>query len=315
MPALLSTLTNSVLNRIRRSPLYYERYNNTCDFTTNRTYTRYARECRAAYEREHGTVDLPESPLWYNTSTLIRGAFPADKARAYSDKIGTLIERKDPCIIPPKEDGLAIGIREPLINLGNDLLDTLRAPDVQRNLLAFFRSHYRIEWIVSYRSLPSKNAAGSWLWHSDTFPPHTCKLFLHLTKTTAETGAMEVMNREDTMAYRRAGYFGQFQSERTADLEGFARTHGLQYRPHHFDAEPGDVTLFDMNFLHRAVAPQAGIRDVVVFLFLPNMVSWEKQLELDGGFAARSKRTPSPLQKDPGVTTIVQTSGGASMMA
>jgi len=121
-------------------------------------------------------------------------------------------------------------------------------------------------------------------------------MFLHLTPATAETGATEVMNREDTMAYHGAGYFGQYRSEFKADLESFAKEHGLPYQPLHFDATPGDVTFLNMNFLHRAVAPRTGHRDIVSFCFLPNILPWEEQLEIDG---IDSITIAGGIQKDP----------------
>ncbi len=293
--------------------MYYERYNNTLDFTTNRIYTQYARECMTAYTAKHGTMDLPASPLVQNGAMIIKGALSAVKANACSAKITGLIERKNPSVEQSKKDSLSLHISDPLITLGADILDVLRSPEVHRNLLAYFRSHYRIHWVTSYRSLPTKAAvAGSWLWHSDSFPPHTCKMFLHLTKATADTGATDFMNREDTMAYRRAGYFGQFRGERYAELQDFARDHHLPYRPFHLDAAPGDVTICDVNFFHRAVTPRADFRDIVSFFFVPNPIHWEEQLALDG-IQNISKRA-AILPKNPHPDAVIAASGEQRMM-
>ncbi len=300
MPRLLAAFTNSVMERIRRSPLYYERYNNTCDFALNRNYARYARACQATYEAKHGPLHLPPSPLFENAATLVYGAFPAAKASAYSRTITDLIERKDPKAKLSEQEGRSAYIQSPLQTLGADLLDVLKFSDVHRNLLSFFRSNYRILWVTCFRSFPAPNAkAGSQLWHSDSFPPFTCKMFLHLTPATEESGATQFMNRSDTMAYRRAGYFGQYQGERFADMQDFARAHNLPYRPLHHTAAAGDATIFDMNFFHRAVAPTATFRDVVQFCFVPSMAPWEEQLEREGGVAALSARGVSKLPRDP----------------
>ena len=183
------------------------------------------------------------------------------------------------------------------MTLGADILDVLRTPNVHETLLAYFRSHYRIQWITCYRSLPTAAVAGSWLWHSDSFPPHTCKMFVHLTEAKADTGATDLMNREDTMAYRRAGYFGQFLSERYADLQDFAKQHGLRYRPFHLDAEPGDATILDVNYFHRAVAPRTAFRDILSFYFLPSPISWEEELKREG--VERITKRSLNVPKDP----------------
>jgi hypothetical protein len=300
MPNVLSYFTNAVSERIRRSPFYYERYNNTCDFALNRNYERYARECKGAYEAEHGPLDLPPSPLFENAAELVRGAFPTEKASSYSAKITDLIERKDAKVKFSEQEGRSAYIQTPLQTLGADILDVLRFPRVSQGLLAFFRSNFRILWVTCFRSFPAQSGkAGSQLWHSDSFPPYTCKMFLHLTPATAETGATQFMNRQDTMAYRRAGYFGQYQGERFADMQDFARAHNLPYRPLFHSASPGDATIFDMNFFHRAVAPTASFRDVVQFCFVPSMTSWEEQLRRDGGIEGLSARGVSKLPRDP----------------
>ncbi len=297
MPSLLHTFIDSVAKRIQRSPMYFERYNNTLDFKTNRVWTSYAHECMAAYKKENGAVDLPPSPLVNNAATLVHNAFPLEKAQLYSAKIGELIERKDPRVEESKKEGRSVHVDAPITTLGPGILDVLRSPEVHRQLLSFFRSHYRIQWATCYRSFPTEQVAGSWLWHSDSFPPYTCKMFLHLTKATTDTGATEFMNREDTMAYRRAGYFGQFLSERYADLQDFAKDKNIPYRPFHLDAAAGDATICDVSFFHRAVAPRADFRDIVSFFFVPNDVHWEKQLERDG-LDSLSHRKAS-LPKDP----------------
>lgn len=283
LPKLLQPALDGVLKRVHRSRLYYERYNNTLPLGINRAYEQYARECSADYTRRNGARTFAPSPLFSNAATSIQGAFPADKARAYSATISQLIERHDPAVIHPKDyDDLQMSVREPLKTLGTGCMDVFRSLSVHEALLRFFRGDYRVEWVNVFRSIPAQRAVSSWLWHSDSFPPHTCKIFLHLTPVDADTGATEFMNLEDTMAYRRAGYFGQHLEERFKDLEEFGKEHGIPYRPFHFDAQPGDVTLFDTNFFHCAVSPRKAFRDVVQFMLVPNPIPWDEQFARDG---------------------------------
>ena len=278
----LHSIIDVVLKRIQRSSMHYKRYNNTLDPRTNIAYSRFTRECSAVYAKENPGQILAPSPVYTEGMQLLKKVFPEQKATSYSEKITTLIEENNPDVVKKDPSGLSVSIQNPLVHLGNDLVDVLRNEEVNRGLEQFFGGYYRIKWVVCYRSVPCDRPASSWLWHSDSFPPHTGKLFLHLTETTAETGAMEIMNRTDTMAYRDAGYFGQNLDERYAGLEEFAKEHKLPYKPYHFDAMPGDATIFDMNFFHRAVAPRQKFRDVIQFFFLPSMIPWEKQLEKDG---------------------------------
>lgn len=280
MPAVL----DAIVEKIKRTPFYYGRYNNTLGFSINEAYLRYARECSAAYAAQHGTQGLEPSPLFDQTAIRLRNVFPAERARALSQQIGELIERKDPQIELPRDyEHLQARVKEPLKTLGMEVLDAIRAESVHRALLNYFQGNYRLEWIAAYRSLPSDKPMGSWLWHSDSFPPFNCRMFLHLTPATADSGATDFMTRADTNAFRRAGYFGQYLAERYNDLESFAKDKSVPYRPFHFDVQPGDVTLFNMNCFHRAVAPRGNaFRDVVQFHFLPSPIAWDEQLNKDG---------------------------------
>lgn len=283
MSTLLHTALDALFEKIHRCPFYYRRYNNTISYRLNTTYLRYARACAQAYAREHGHQSPPPSPLCTEGAMCLRNVYPEEKTRAASAKITELIDKKDPRAVYPKKFGdLQVRIEPPLQTIGTDLLEVFHAPVIHEAMLSFFQGHYRILWVSIYRTIPAQRVASSWLWHCDGYPPRTCKLFLHLTQTTAETGATEFMNLEDTMAYRRAGYFGQHLGERYADLEEFARDHHLPYHPFHFDAAPGDATVFDMNFFHRAISPRTGFRDVVQFYLLPNPIPWDEQLRKDG---------------------------------
>ena len=226
--------------------------------------------------------------------------------------ISGLMGREDPCVYHPLEEhggSRAEQIRSPLKSLGIEILDVMRSPELHKALLQFFRSHYRIKGTAAWRSFPTNDPdCASWLWHSDTYPPFTCKFFLHLTAADGQTGATEFMNREDTMAYRKAGYFGQFSNERTADLETFAKEHGIVYRPVRIDVQPGDVTIFNENFFHRAVPPRKDFRDVVQFLMLPSPVSWEDDYRRD---PARLNEEMTDFAKDPRVQA---SASGSSMM-
>lgn len=290
MHASIHKAADAVLRCIRRQPFYFTRYNNTLTYTVNRRYLSYAKACTMQYAKTHGPVTLPTSRVETHAAMCIKNAFPREQAIAYSERISKMIEENDPHIHHPRNfSDLQIRVQKPLECLGTDVCNVFKSPEVHQAFLAFFRGNYRIEWVTSYRTIPSDRKASSWLWHSDSYPPFTCKLFLHLTPATGETGATEFFTKEDTMAYRRAGYFGQFLDERYDDLEDFARAHALPYRPFHCDAAPGDVTIFNMNCFHRAVAPRKGFRDIIQFFLVPNPIPWDEQFAKDGIASMDSK--------------------------
>lgn len=309
MPTLLHTAVDGTMKMIQRSRFYYTRYNNTGPIAMNRVYSRYARDCAEAFRRGNPGVELPPSPLATTAAISLKQVFPADRARELSDHITRMIEEGDKRML---KDDLQVRITTPLATLGIGILDVLKTPAVDQALMNFFRGYYRIESIAASRTLPTDRVTGSWLWHCDTFPPCTCKLFLHLTPANADRGATEFMDRRDTMAFRDAGYFGQFPSERRGDLDKFAREHGIPYRPFHLDAEPGDATLFNQNYFHRAIAPKTAFRDTVQLFFLPNPIPWREQYERDPDFL---NRTAVSFPKDPAVPGSTSSTANGMMMA
>lgn len=286
VPKFLQKTVDPLWKKIRRSSLYVGRYNNSLDIRLNETYLRYARYCSAQYAARNGLQNFEPSRLRTHTAQHFPQLVSPEKARAYSDKMSELIRANEELEqVDDTHKSLYRSIKNTARTLGTDYLEIFRSPALHNALLAFFHGDYRIEGISAFRILPSEVVASSWNWHTDANPPYTCKAFLHLTPANGETGATEFMTPADTDLYRRAGYFGdQYGNERKGDrdIKEFARAHNLPYRPFHFDLQPGDVSLFNQNFLHRAVAPRHGFRDVISFFILPNPVPWDEQLKKDG---------------------------------
>ncbi len=297
---------DGTMKMIQRSRFYYTRYNNTGPIKMNRVYSKYSQECAEKFAHAHPDVTLPPSPLQTTAAFSIKNVFPADRAMELSQFITTKIEENDPRFA---KDDLQVRIATPLKTLGTVILDVLKNPEIDRALLNFFRGYYRVESIAASRTLPTNRVTGSWLWHCDTFPPCTCKLFLHLTPANADRGATEFMDRKDTMAFRDAGYFGQYPNERVGNLDEFAAAHNIPYRPFHLDAEPGDVTMFNQNYFHRAIAPKTSFRDTVQLFFLPNPVPWKEQYDKDPDFLNNNMVS---FPKDPAIPG--SSSGGAAGM-
>ncbi|OGJ56778.1 hypothetical protein A2635_00760 [Candidatus Peribacteria bacterium RIFCSPHIGHO2_01_FULL_51_9] len=283
VPTFLQSTVDPILKRLQRTFLYYRRYRNSLNIRVNERYLKYARDCAATYRVQHGAQNFPPSPLWTVGAQRLKEVMPQEKATMYSSKITQLIGSNDKNIVhPEKYRDLQVRILKPFTTLGADLLDIFRSPNLHNALLAYFKGNYRIEWASAFRSLAAKERlVDSWLWHIDSFPPYVCKIFFHLTPATVDTGVTDFMDHADTLAYHRAGYHGQYGSERKADLEEFAREHGLPYRPFHLDVEAGDATLFDVNCFHRGVAPRRAFRDVVQFLMVPNPIPWDEELKHD----------------------------------
>lgn len=296
MMKAVHTVADAILKKIRQSSPYYRHYNNNLQWKINRSYALYAKECRAQYAKNHDTNLLGPSPLKKDPAKIYKNAISPDTAKMLSNKITELIEQEHECVFRNAEHpDMQTVIKQPLDNLGEGILDVLHNEEVNKALLSFFKGYYSITAVSVFRSFPTKELINSWLWHSDCFPPHTCKLFVHLTRADAETGATDFMSVEDTMAYRKAGYFG-LGGERIKDIEGFAKDHNLPYRPFHIDAAAGDATVFNMNFFHRAVSPVTDFRDVVQLFFQPSPIPWDEDYKIHGDSLRNPERG---FAKDP----------------
>lgn len=283
VPTFLQSTVDPILKHFQRTFWYYRRYRNSLNIRVNERYLRYARECAAMYRAQHGEQNFESSPLWTIGAQRLQEVLPRYKALAYSTKITHLIESNDENIVhPEKFADLHVRVLKPLKTLGVDIMNIFHTPHLHNALLAYFKGNYRVEWISAFRSLVAKERlVASWLWHIDSFPPYMCKIFLHFTPATVDTGVTDFMDHADTLAYHRAGYHGQYGSERKANLEEFAKEHDLPYRPFHLDVEAGDATLFDVNCFHRGMTPRRAFRDVVQFLMVPNPIPWDEELKYD----------------------------------
>lgn len=271
-------------------PGQFQKYHNTLGAAVNGRYQRYARHCRS-----HSSSELDDSGVRSQGSVLVRSMMPEPTARALSQQITHLIAQSNSGHDGPAAQ-LMRKVENPISALGRGVVDIFYSDILDQQIRGFFGSHYRIQWLDCYRSLPTTSVSHSWLWHSDNVPSETLKVMLHLTDAGREQGATQFMSVEDTLAYYRAGYRGH-RANRLEDLEGFARQHDLPYRPFHHDAKAGDVMLFLNNTLHKAVPPRAGYRDVLTYLLLPNPIPWDQQLEHDGLAAVESQ--PGGYPREP----------------
>ena len=104
---------------------------------------------------------------------------------------------------------------------------------------------------------------------------------LCLTNAGIDRDATQFMTMDDTLVYDLAGYRSR-TSKRVGNVQLFAEQYDLPNHPFDRNAKPGDVMLFFNNTLHKGAPPKRECRDVFVYLLLPNLCPWDRQLERDG---------------------------------
>lgn len=268
----LLTKTSSALGA---STTQFARHGNALGPIVNGRYRKYADRCH-----QSGQPGRSSTGVRKEGSVLIKSCLDGVAALELSDTVSSIIEQEhQECLsdTPPMMQRIA----NPVTRLGRSVIEIFNDPTLRTPIESYFGCHFRVQWLDCYRSYPTQTVSQSWLWHSDNVPSETLKVMLHLTGADKSRGATQFMTYDDTIEYYRAGYHGH-TANRVDDLEAFAGSHGLPYRPFCHEAAPGDVMLFNNNALHKAVPPKDVHRDVLTYLLLPNPIPWDQQLQRDG---------------------------------
>jgi hypothetical protein len=274
----------------------WRRTGNTLPPVVNGLYWRHLKRCQQIYAGQN-----PEARTWLEPQSVtdgyavVRGALDPEFAAQCSRRFDQAVLEQQGIYTQPDAAANSVKLQRPVDTFGDQLLDALRGP-LDEALRRHFRSHYRLESIDCYRSMPSRARAGSWLWHKDNVPFGCIKAMLHLTPTTAETGAMRFLDWADTRKMHRIGYFGVRARERIGDIAALAAERGQHVTIRHVDAKPGDVLIFNNNLLHSAVPPEHSHRDVCTILVLPNEVPWDAALRRSGRDHIQDAATSYPAR-------------------
>jgi len=274
-------------------------YGNTQGKHANQLYESYAQSCRRAYEAEgNAPVDVDKSPIADKGTFLVEAALDSQTAREMSDVFSGLIEQDEGLLTPPSFSHLMTGLALPVDALGKSIVDIFDNPALDEALTGYFGSYYRLEWLDCYRTHPTPDVGGSFLWHTDDVPPHILKVMLHLTDAGADQGATRFLGASHTKAYGLKGYTGSQTKERTDDLVPFTQKNGLSFEPFYHEAKAGDTLIFNTNLLHKAIPPSTGYRDVSTIFVMPNPIPWREQLDRDGleRFQKNTRTWPSDPQ-------------------
>jgi hypothetical protein len=270
-----------VMERVWRK-FMFPRYGNSLPYPTNRRYARYVGACQARYG---GAADRQAAALAEKVRAdgfvQIENALAPDVARAMSAKISALIAAEPDDKNKGRTAHLQYRVKQPIRVLGAEVLDLFRGP-ADAVLQAYFGSLYRLHSVACYRSVPTDDPQGAWLWHIDNYPPYVKKIMLYLTDCDPKLGATSFISPGETAKLREGGYFGIFPEERSENLDRFAARAGITPRAQTREIKAGSALLFDNNTLHRANIPEVGYRDVITFTVMPSAEPWEQVLQREG---------------------------------
>lgn len=223
-----------------------------------------------------------------------RQIIPGNVANELSQRVSRRVAEQQSLTVE-SDNPVFIGIKNPLSLLGDTVINIFDSPELNEQICRHFGGFYKIAWLDCYRTVPSNVRKQAWLWHSDNVPVGLLKVQVLLTDANRDTGAIEILPRSQTLAFRKAGYFGDIVSERLADLTDFAKRHNIEFSPVCVEAKAGDVLLFDNNDLHRANPPKRNFRDALTILLVPSATPWREAYQLSGKAAVEQKPGGYPL--------------------
>lgn len=267
-------------------------FNNSLSPIINLRYQQFADKCR-----KKSVVHLANQyaqPLPITAPVHLKNIMHEDVAKQLSQRITDRVVEQQSLTVEA-ENPVFIGIKKPITLLGEAVIDIFDHPELDAQIMRHFGGFYKIAWLDCYRTVPSEVRKQAWLWHSDNVPIGLLKVQLLLTDANRERGAIQILTREQTLAFRKAGYFGDIVSERLAELDRFAQEHNIPFSPICAEAKAGDVLLFDNNDLHRANPPQRDHRDALTILLMPSAVPWRTAYQAVGKAAIEESPGGYPL--------------------
>lgn len=153
---------------------------------------------------------------------------------------------------------------------------------------SYLGSHFKLDSIRLFRSIPNQNPLVSFRWHWDSAPLGQLHVIVYLTDSGPDGsgGATEFLARPLSEQLRHTEYFGRSIDDRVLDLKDLPE--GAKLKNFVFKATPsrGDGLIFAPGVVcHRGVPPERGFRDALLLVLLPSLDPWAVSLAAEGNDA------------------------------
>ena len=157
------------------------------------------------------------------------------------------------------------------------VVEKMLNPAMDEKLTAIFGSEYFVYSLGVNRTMPSKEAKRSFLWHCDRGPKDFLKINMFLDATSDHGGTTEFIDLENSLAYEKAGYTFGANQRRLEDLSGLNRKLGIAPKAIHPQLDAGEAFVFyPARTMHRGFLPTKGVRHMFSLVLLPSPLHWRQ---------------------------------------
>lgn len=188
------------------------------------------------------------------------------------------------------QDALSFAIKHfeelqtsPYSEATQNFIKLLIHPEMDRELKAYFKSHYALLWYQMNEVDPT-NAAEDYSkkWHCDGGPTSHLKTITYLEGSDQHGSTTDVMDVKTSTRLKEIGYAFCDISHRQENIEDLCQHYGLQPKITKQKFKAGQTCLFNPFYpMHKAGLPKPDkTRRDISLCFIPSPIPWEQAIEL-----------------------------------
>jgi hypothetical protein len=159
---------------------------------------------------------------------------------------------------------------------GIEFLEMVLTPQNEQVIQDYFGCLFAPTSLSFYRTDPLTDPGCSFRWHVDVGPRCHLKMLVYLN--SGHGGGTDLINRQASRLFERAGYGNLPLGDRVDDLDPISEAFNITYVPIKVrPSVPGAALIFESgNCIHKGILPTKGPRYVAGVTFIPFFTPWRE---------------------------------------